>query len=501
MADVVAARDRRSGRQPRLCRRRCPTALRAAGEAYGRPPRRAGTRRAGARSFAPTRWCSTPPRCDHGGPAARPVRLLPPAGRAPGGVWPRGRARAPGGRGGRRRGRRGQRRARGLRAQPGQGDRQARRDRTAAGRGRGAEARLAAVLRFVLSPRSAFVTGQPLRDRRRRHAPAATGPPPGCARSRARSRWSPAPRAASARPPRSAWPHEGAHVVCLDRPADDGPASQVARAIGGSLLLVDVADAGAPGADRRTPAPGARRRRRRRAQRRHHARQDARAHEARAVGLRCSTSTWARSPASTEAARTPRAARRRPRRSACRRSPASPATSARPTTPRPRPASSASSRGLAAELAARGITVNAIAPGFIETRLTAAIPVVIREVGRRLAALGQGGQPERRRPRRSPFWPRPARSGVTGRTRARLRRRLIGRVIPRRARCRVENRTSSPRVAARSSSAACARRSSRRSPSSSSSTPSRSAAAAVRGAAAERTRCRATRSTRSSGAA
>jgi 3-oxoacyl-[acyl-carrier protein] reductase len=50
---------------------------------------------------------------------------------------------------------------------------------------------------------------------------------------------------------------------------------------------------------------------------------------------------------------------------------------------------------LAPQLAARGVTVNAIAPGFIETRLTSAMPVGIREGAiRRLSALGQGGHPE-----------------------------------------------------------------------------------------------------------
>ena len=40
-----------------------------------------------------------------------------------------------------------------------------------------------------------------------------------------------------------------------------------------------------------------------------------------------------------------------------------------------------------------GITANAVAPGFIETRLTDAMPVAIREVGRRFNALSQGGAP------------------------------------------------------------------------------------------------------------
>ncbi|SDD18893.1 3-oxoacyl-ACP reductase [Rhodococcus tukisamuensis] len=43
-------------------------------------------------------------------------------------------------------------------------------------------------------------------------------------------------------------------------------------------------------------------------------------------------------------------------------------------------------------LAEQDITINAVAPGFIETAMTAAIPFATREAGRRMSSLLQGGQ-------------------------------------------------------------------------------------------------------------
>jgi len=40
-----------------------------------------------------------------------------------------------------------------------------------------------------------------------------------------------------------------------------------------------------------------------------------------------------------------------------------------------------------------GITINAVAPGFIITAMTAAVPLATREVGQRLNAMSQGGLP------------------------------------------------------------------------------------------------------------
>ncbi|MBX8492005.1 3-oxoacyl-ACP reductase [Pseudomonas cichorii] len=51
-------------------------------------------------------------------------------------------------------------------------------------------------------------------------------------------------------------------------------------------------------------------------------------------------------------------------------------------------------RAMAPSLGQRGISINAVAPGFIETRMTAEMPFTLREAGRRMNSLGQGGLPQ-----------------------------------------------------------------------------------------------------------
>jgi 3-oxoacyl-[acyl-carrier protein] reductase len=48
---------------------------------------------------------------------------------------------------------------------------------------------------------------------------------------------------------------------------------------------------------------------------------------------------------------------------------------------------------LATDVADQAITVNAVAPGFIETQMTASLPLLIREAGRRMNSMRQGGLP------------------------------------------------------------------------------------------------------------
>ena len=253
----------------------------------------------------------------------------------------------------------------------------------------GAEGRLDAVLRFLLSPRSAFISCQPFHVTKLAKGDAApdthvlggkvalvTGAARGIGEATA-----------------ELLAAEGAHVVCLDRPADDGPCSKVAQRIGGSVLLVDITDEDAPvriATELKDRFGGV----------------DVVVHNAgvtrdKTLG-RMKPDAWDMAVDINLGAVIRITDRllddellRPGGRIICLSSVSGIAGNRGQTN------YSASKAGvvgfveaLAPKVAKKGITVNAIAPGFIETRLTSAMPVAIREAARRLSAVGQGGKPE-----------------------------------------------------------------------------------------------------------
>lgn len=251
----------------------------------------------------------------------------------------------------------------------------------------GAEDRLAGVLRFLLSRRSAFLSGQPFRVTNKAHSLSSpdgwvraldgkvalvTGAARGIGEATARL-----------------LAGEGAHVVVLDRPEDEDAARALARELGGTALLVDITahDAG----DRIKDALGDKG-------------LDIVVHNAgitrdKTLG-KMRKEAWNQTVDVNLGAvvRLTRALSesvlRDGGRVICLSSVAGLAGNVGQTNYAASKAGVAGFvRALAPELAPRGITVNAIAPGFIETRMTAAIPFVIREAGRRLSNLSQGGQP------------------------------------------------------------------------------------------------------------
>jgi 3-oxoacyl-[acyl-carrier protein] reductase len=258
-----------------------------------------------------------------------------------------------------------------------------------------ASGRVPGPLRFLLSPRSAFVSAQPLRVSAIAETSALTDTEVPWVRplegkvvlvtGAARGIGEATVRLLA---------QEGARVVVLDRPADDAPASQVAREIGGTVLLADVTDEGAPQAIAKFLADtfgGI----------------DVVVHNAGITRdktlLKMKPELWDQAIQVNLASvvritdailKTPKGGLRDGGRIICLSSVAGLAGNLGQTNYAASKAGVAGYvRALAPELAKRGITVNAVAPGFIETRLTAAIPVMIREAGRRLAALGQGGLP------------------------------------------------------------------------------------------------------------
>ena len=272
----------------------------------------------------------------------------------------------------------------------------------------GAEERVVGALRFFLSSASAFVSAQPLRVSTAVSGSTAdpwTMPLEGkVALVTGAARGIGAATAA-------ALSEEGAHVVCLDRPEDDEALSETARAVRGSVLACDVTD---PQAAETICAT----------LKREHGGVDIVVHNAGVTRdktmARMSERQWDQVlQINLEAILTINdalldGALRDDGRIISLSSIGGIAGNMGQTN---YGASKAGvigmTRMLSRQLSARGITVNAVAPGFIETRMTAAMPVVIREAGRRLSALGQGGQPEDVA-RAITFFATPGAYGVTG---------------------------------------------------------------------------------------
>jgi len=272
----------------------------------------------------------------------------------------------------------------------------------------GAEARMPPVLRWLLDPRSAFVSAQPLvvSSRAKEARPPATTRPldgqfalvTGAARGIGRAT-------------ALALAAEGAHVFCVDRPEDADATSALAREIHGSPIVLDVTAPDAPAhLEKALEATGV----------------DVIVHNA---GITRDKTIARMQPESWDlvmavnleaivriTAALERKVLRDGGRVICVSSVAGIAGNVGQTN---YGASKAAIIGyvdaLGARLAERGITANAVAPGFIETRMTSAIPVVIRQAGRVLSALGQGGEPEDVAAAIT-FLASPGAQGITGRT-------------------------------------------------------------------------------------
>ncbi|MFR7442232.1 MAG: SDR family oxidoreductase [Sellimonas intestinalis] len=71
-------------------------------------------------------------------------------------------------------------------------------------------------------------------------------------------------------------------------------------------------------------------------------------------------------------------------------------------------------KACAKELASRHITVNAIAPGFIETEMTEVLSEKVKEAAKAQIPFGTFGQPEDSCQEQRPSWHRMTRAYITG---------------------------------------------------------------------------------------
>jgi 3-oxoacyl-[acyl-carrier protein] reductase len=257
----------------------------------------------------------------------------------------------------------------------------------------GAEQQIAGTLRFFLSPRSAFVSGQVVRIGAQGGAVPSDldweQPLAGkVALVTGASRGIGAAIAAT-------LARDGAHVVGLDVPALEQDLKAVAAGIGGSALALDITDPGAP----RAIAAHLRK---------EHRGVDVVVHNAgitrdRTLG-RMDADRWNAVIAVnltaiervTDALLSggSRAVLNEGGRIVCVSSISGIAGNAGQTNYATSKAGVIGVVDAYAPLAAeRGATINAVAPGFVETQMTAKVPLAIREAGRRMSSLSQGGLP------------------------------------------------------------------------------------------------------------
>ena len=253
---------------------------------------------------------------------------------------------------------------------------------------RGAEEALDSTLSFLLSPKSAYVSGQVIRigaadaprvDRTeplREEVALVTGASRGIGAAIAET-----------------LARDGAHVVCLDVPAQGEQLAEVANRIGGSALQMDITAEDAP---RKLAAHFAER----------HGGLDVVVHNAgitrdKTIG-RMDRAKWdqviAVNLAAQERINERLLADDSPLRSGGRIVGVASIAGIAGNVGQSNYATSKAGvigvvQSLAPRAAERGVTINAVAPGFIETQMTAAIPLFVREAGRRMTSLSQGGLP------------------------------------------------------------------------------------------------------------